>query len=343
MTRKPASITDVASRAGVAIATVSRYFNSPEIVSYATRKRIELAVRELGYMRNRMAGSIRNRGTGAVGLVVPTIDNAIFSELVQAFSTRLSQLNRTLLIASHNYNPQTESALVRSFLESRVDAVALIGLDHDPDIVELLNDREVPFVSIWNYSKHAGYPCIGIDNEHLGWLAARQIIDLGHQKIAFLFGEQASNDRARDRLRGALKAAREAGVAIPKMWLDETPYDLATIKERVQKLIIGPDRPTALVCGNDIIAQGAVFAVQSLQRRVPDDLSVVGIGDFRGSAEMEPALSTIRIPARRIGMEAADMMLAELNARRSKDQTRCASVLIEPILKLRASTCRLTM
>ena len=128
--RRVAGIVDVASAAGVSAATVSRYFNTPERVGSRSRSRIAEAIRELGYVRNRVAGSLHNRPSGAVGLVVPTVDNAIFAEMIEAFSARLRDYDYTMLIASHGYDLRLEAQLVRTLLERRAYAVALVGLDH---------------------------------------------------------------------------------------------------------------------------------------------------------------------------------------------------------------------
>lgn len=331
--KRAASIVDVARHAGVSPATVSRFLNTPDVVGTATRTRIESAIVALGYVRNRLAGSLHGQRTGAVGLVVPTIDNAIFSEMVEAFSTRLLDHDYTMLIASHGYDLDLEATLVRSLLERRVDALAVIGLDHTDIAFAPLAERNVPLLSLWNYDADAPYPCIGVDNTHAGWLVTRHLIDLGHRDIALLFGETAFNDRARARLDGAMLALHDAGIAPRPEWLEQCRYDVGEAKRILQGWLSGPTPPSALVAGNDIIAQGAIYAAQSLGCPVPRDLSVVGIGDFRSSAHIEPALTTVRIPARRIGRAAADEIVKLVHG------TGAASpILIEPEMKLRAST-----
>ena len=125
-----ADIVDVARRAGVSISTVSRSFNHPNLVNLATRKKIEKSVKALGYIRNRAAQAMYGRRSGTIGLIVPTIDHAIFAEVIQSFSDAVDQAGFTLLIASHGFDLEREYTVLRKFLEHRVDGVALIGLDH---------------------------------------------------------------------------------------------------------------------------------------------------------------------------------------------------------------------
>lgn len=299
---------EVAARAGVSAATVSRYFNTPDIVKPDTKARIAEAAAELGYIRDRMAGALHNRFSGTIGLIVPTIDNAIFSEFIEVFGGRLRAHDRTMLIASHGYDLALEMAIVRSLLERRIDGVVLIGFDHESIPLEMLEQRGVPVISAWNYREASMLPCVGTDNREAGAIVTRHLLDLGHRDIAFLFPDTEANDRARDRLNGALGVARERGVDPSPDRLRIAPYDIGEAKA-VGQAILSDNPPTAVVCGNDIIAQGVVYACQAKGIRIPDQLSIVGIGDFRGSAHMEPGLTTLRLPARQIGEHVAETIL----------------------------------
>lgn len=301
-------IVDVARRAGVSPATVSRFYNSPEVVKGPTRKRIELAASDLGYIRDRMAASLHNRFSGTFGLIVPTIDNAIFAEMIEAFSSRLQERERTMLIAAHGYNLKLETAIVRSLLERRIDGIALVGFDHGSVALNMLAQREVPVISIWNYAPDSDLPCVGADNRLAGKLVADHIASLGHQDIALVFPDTLNNDRARDRVSSVTDALKTKRVFIKDERLLTCQYDLGEAKALGLELL-GTNPPSAVICGNDVIASGIIFAAQRLGISVPEELSVAGIGDFRGSEHLEPALTTVRLPAKRIGYTAADVIL----------------------------------
>lgn len=307
-TRKGApGIVEVAHRAGVSPSTVSRFYTNPEIVRSPTRRKIEEAAKALGYIRDRMAGTLHNRFSGTIGLIVPTIDNAIFAELIQAFAARLRDYDRTMLIAAHGYDLALEVGIIRSLLERRIDGVALIGFDHEPASLEMLQVRNVPVLATWNYREDAPIDCIGANNEDAGFQIARYVADRGHRDIAFLFPPTSSNDRASDRLRGVLRALDTCMSDIPKGRFVETLYDIGAAK-RTAMALLQDNRPSAIICGNDIIAQGVVYACQKLGLSIPKDVSIVGIGDFRGSAHIEPGLTTVRLPALEIGSMAAESL-----------------------------------
>lgn len=138
------NIHSVANTANVCISAVSRSFNHPELVKPATRKKIEKAVRRLGYIRNRAAQTMHGICSGTIGLAVPTIDNAIFGEVVQAFSDSVDAHGFTILVATHCYGLEREYMVLRKFLEHRVDGVALIGVDHSAETYRLIESQDIP-------------------------------------------------------------------------------------------------------------------------------------------------------------------------------------------------------
>lgn len=313
-------IVAVAKAAGVSISTVSRSFNHPELLKPATRKKIDRAVQKLGYIRNRAAQVMHGRRSGTIGFVVPTIDNAIFAELIQSFSDGLDQHGFTMLIASHGFDLEREYKMLRKLMEHRVDGLALIGLEHSEATYQLIEQQGVPTVAIWNYADDARLSCVGVKNSEAGRLAVRHLLDLGHRELGLVFPTPEGNDRAHDRLHGALDELRLEQLEVPEKWRLEAPYSIAEAKRACIEMLDQTSRPSAILCGNDIIAQGVLYAARHLGVRVPEDLSIMGIGDFKGSGEIEPSLSTIRIPAKRIGALAAEL-ITEIVAGHSEQQT----------------------
>jgi LacI family transcriptional regulator len=294
----------VSRMAKVSPATVSRVFNHPHLVRPNTRSAVDLAVEKLGYVRNRKPKSVGGKRSGTIGVIVPTVTNAIFAEVIQAFSDVVKQSGFSTLIAIHDYDLNQELDILRKFLELQVDGIALIGLQHLKATYKTIEQRAIPAISIWNYDPASEISCVGTDNYEAGYLATKHLIDLGHKEIGIAFPPTDDNDRARKRLQGARTALSGAGMEPADQWTVQSVYEITKAKNACLDLLSIDKIPSAIVCGNDIIAQGASFACQRLGLSVPDDLSIVGIGDFTGSADMEPPLSTVRIPARRIGQQA---------------------------------------
>lgn len=302
--KKKADIITVAKAARVSPSTVSRYFNHPELLKLSTRRKIESVVRKQGYIRNRAAQTIHGIRSGTIGVIVPTLDHAIFAEVVQAFSDTVSEHGFTILLASHGYDQQREYAILRKLLEHRVDGVVLTGLDHDEAVFQIIDSQNIPSVLMWNYSDTSRYPSIGSDNDLAGNLIAEHVLSLGHRDIACMFPPTLGNDRADARRSSVMRTLIAAGVTVPEDWQLTTVYSISASKRDMLDLLSRKMRPTAVICGNDVLATGALYGAVAAELSVPHDISVAGIGDFKGSADVEPSLTTVRIPAKRIGREA---------------------------------------
>ncbi|MEE9333690.1 MAG: LacI family DNA-binding transcriptional regulator [Granulosicoccaceae bacterium] len=328
-------IVEVAIRAGVSPATVSRFYNSPDKVRPGTRHRIEQSARDLGYIRDRMAGSMHSRFSGTIGLIVPTLNNAIFAELADSFSRQLGSHERTMLIACNNYDLDSEVDIVRSLLERRIDGIALIGHDHTDTALHMLSVRDIPVLSLWNYRKNAELSTIGASNAEAGELATKHLLDLGHEQIAFMCSDTAINDRSRDRKMSALATMKQHDITVSDDMILDCPYNTG-IAKTIATALIQQQQPTAIFCGNDVIAHGVVYAALALGIKIPEQLSVTGIGDFANSADMVPSLTTVRLPAKRIGQLAADTIVAMSMARNQLPTTHSR---LDCNLIVRESTC----
>ncbi len=302
-------IITVAQVARVSAATVSRSINHPEQVNPATRKRVENAIRKTGYIRNRAAQVMHGRRSATLGLIVPTINYSIFAELVQSFNDTVAAHGFALLLATHDYNLKNEYHVLRKLLEHRVDGVALIGLEHSEDAFNLLESQNVPTISIWNFDPDSRISCVGSDNFEAGSVAADHLLTLGHRKIGYVFPPTEGNDRARNRIGGVRQTLADANITVPQSWQAESLYSIAASRKACLALLGSGNRPTALICGNDTIAHGAISAAMELGISIPSQLSIIGIGDFAGSGEMFPSLSTVRIPAKTIGERAGDYLV----------------------------------
>ena len=275
MKQKKADIIRVAQLARVSPSTVSRVFNHPELVKPATRRKIEEAVKKSGYIRNRAAQTIHGIRSGTIGLIVPTIHHAIFAELVQSFSDAVDAMGFTILLASHGYDLDREYALARKMLEHRVDGIALIGLDHADETFRLIERQETQAMLLWNHAEDAPLPCIGSDNREAGRLIAEHIAELGHKQVACVIPPLKGNDRAAQRFAGLNAEFSKKGVDLPSPWVLETPYSVAAAKSAVERLLTSGVHPSAVVCGNDVLAWGALHAASRYGLSIPKDMTVM--------------------------------------------------------------------
>jgi LacI family transcriptional regulator len=297
---------DVARRAGVSTATVSRVMNGSPLVSAAARARVEAAIEALGYVPHAGARSLALRRSGTLGAVIPTLENAIFAAGVDAFEAEARGAGFGLVISVSNYDPAQEVELIRQMLERGVEGLLLVGNDRAPQGLELLEGSGLNHACAWSYDEGAPGPNVGFDNAAAMAEVADHLIGAGRRRIGMLAGIQAGNDRARARLGGLL--ARLDGHGLAPAGVAEVRYSVRRAKEAARGLLAA--RPDALVCGNDVIAYGALAAAREAGLAVPDDLAVTGFDDLPLSAEIAPGLTTVHVPARRMGASAAAALIA---------------------------------
>ena len=329
--RERPKISDVAAEAGVSPATVSRALSLPELVKPLTRARIQAAVSRLGYVPDGAARALASRTSGAVGIVVPTIDNAIFSRAIQALQTRLAEAGIRLLVASHQYDVAAEAGAVRSLLEHGIDGIVLVGTEHTKDVWTLLDRAPIPYLLTWSLKR--GRDCIGFDNQATGRLAAEHLLSLGHQKFGMISGTLTYNDRAKSRLAGVRAALAAAGLALPPERIREQPFSLGGGRAGFAALMSLAEPPTAIIGGNDLLATGALFEAQARGLVVPRDVSIMGFDNLELAANVSPGLTTIHLPTAELGRMAAERLLERLQ---SDDRPHIVKLPVE--LVVRAST-----
>ncbi len=305
-------IADVAALAGVSTASVSRVLNEPARVGAATRQRVLVAIEQLGYVPDAAARALASRRLRAIGAIIPTLDNAIFARGMQSLQRRLAQRNYTLLIASSEYDQYEELSEARALMARGVDAMILVGAEHSPELYDALARKPLPFVNCWTYTPDAPHPSIGFDNRMAMRCVVDYLVQLGHRRIGMIAGFTRENDRARDRVAGVQQALEQHGLKFAPGQLLERAYEVSEGREAARALLRMPERPSALICGNDILALGAMFEAQAQGIAVPEALSITGFDDLPVAASLVPALTTVRVPVREMGRRAADYLLDRL-------------------------------
>ncbi|MEX0695754.1 MAG: LacI family DNA-binding transcriptional regulator [Rhodospirillales bacterium] len=317
------SLQDIATAAGVSTATVSRVLNSPGDVRAQLRERVEAQIIGLGYVRHGAARALASSRSHTVGAVIPTLESAIFATGVNAIENHLTRAGFTLLLAVTNYDLDHEFSQVQALIERGVDGMILVGQEHRPETIALLERQRCPFVTTWTYAADAAnpyiWPCIGFDNVQATRNITDHLLDLGHVKFAAIAGITTDNDRARERIAGVTGALQARGLTLPGTLLIEKPYDVGAGRDACRTLMSTDpkDRPTAIICGNDVLAIGAMLEARHLGFDVPGGVSIVGFDDLPLSEHLQPGLTTVHVPSRRMGEGAARYILDCIAGRES--------------------------
>lgn len=309
------TVADIAEAASVSTATVSRFLNNPESVRPERAERVRSAITALGYVRHGAARTLASHKSMSIGAVIPTLDNAIFAKGIQAFQKRLHVGGYTLLLGSFDYDPVEEIRQATALIEHGVDGMLLIGLDHRPELFTYLDRVDVPYVSSWAYDPEQPHPCVGFDNLDAARRLTTYLLEIGHRRIGMVAGVTQYNDRARERAMGAREALSAHGLMFdPDLYL-ESPYTIRAGRHAMRNLMERSPRPTAVICGNDVIAMGALLECQSLGIAVPDEVSVTGFDDLPMVSQLRPALTTVHVPSEEMGQRAADHLLARIQGK----------------------------
>ncbi len=305
------TIEEVARLAGVSTATVSRVLSRPDVVSTRTQEQVMAAVRQLDYQPDAAARALASGRTHTVGCVIPTLDHAIFARSTQAMQTTLAQAGYQLLVASHEYDPVTEFELVRALQQRGVDSLVLVGTDHAPRLWKALSDWRKPTLLTWSCDPRL--PSLGFDNEGAARMAASHLLELGHRRIGVISGFTTHNDRARSRVDGVRKSLAQAGLSLPAALVTEQAFNLEGGRLGLRQLMRGRHKPTAIFCGNDLLAVGALLEAQRMGLNIPVDLSICGIDNLEIAQAINPGLTTVSLPTQDLGRMAAKSMLSAIS------------------------------
>jgi len=314
------TLDDVARVAGVSTATVSRCLNEKDKVAEATRKRVLDAVEQLGYTPNFSARAMAAKRTQIIGAIIPTMENAIFARGLQAFQETLHELGYNLLVSSSAYRPELEAEQIKALVARGADGLLLIGHERKQEIYDFLDKRRVPTVLAWSYPAHldegtvdqgrgalaqANQACVGFDNRASMRMLADRVIAMGHSRIGVISGILDGNDRAADRWAGIQDSWQAHGCDPDALNIVECPYDLDRGAIAFAQLMDGASKPSAIMCGNDVLAAGALSQARAMGLDVPRDVSVTGFDDINLAGFLNPPLTTVHVPHREMGQIAA--------------------------------------
>ncbi|MDB5812004.1 MAG: LacI family transcriptional regulator [Betaproteobacteria bacterium] len=310
--RKNAKLSDVARLAKVSTATASRALMLPHKVRPCTLERVQAAVRGLGYVAHGAARALASRRTHTIGAVVPTLDNAIFANTTHALQKQFDAAGYTLLLACHEFDAAVEVRLTRALIERGIDGLVLLGTSHDPQIYAMITQRKIPYVLTWALDTSGAHHCVGFNNRAAAVQLTNHLLELGHREFAMISGVTANNERARDRLQGIRDALAARGIKLAPERVIEKPYSLASGREGLGVLMASVRPPTAVLCGNDVLAIGAIAECNALGIAVPRQVSITGFDDMEIASLLSPGLTTVHFPTLELGQLAAANLLAQL-------------------------------
>lgn len=307
------TLADIASRIGTSAITVSRAINTPHLVSAALRAQIDAAIAETGYLPNRAARALARARSDSVAVLVPSLSNTVFIEILAGIHDALQPHGYRTLIGDTRYSAAQEESLLRAYLEHSPDGLLITGFEQTELTRKLIANSRIPVVHMMELGP--GDACaVGLSQFDAGFAMTTHLIERGYRRIGFL-GAQL-DPRVMERLAGYRAALQQAGLAFPAgELLDRTPSSIGLGVQLLDRLLRQAPDCDALFCCNDDLAQGVLFECQRRAIRVPQQLAVAGFNDLAASAWINPRLTTIATPRYAIGHAAATMLLQRMEGK----------------------------
>lgn len=297
-----ATIQEVSQKAGVSTATVSRVLNNADGVKEVTRQRVLEVIKELNYHPNSFGRNLRRQQSNSIMVIIPDITNAFFSGIVQSIEFTARQHGYSVLLFDCSDNVVSLGEIDNFITSHQIDGV--IFLSSKPSLEELQHvSNRCTTVLACEYVDYINIPSVSVDNIAASIEATNYLISLGHRDILFI------NPLDRERFRGYLIALEQAGIAVNNKLQIECGWSMQGGFEAMSQAINSGLQFTAAFCANDLTAIGAIKAAQHFNRKIPDDLSIVGFDGVEFGQYVHPALTTVAQPLNEIGKEAVEMWL----------------------------------
>jgi len=305
-------------------------------VADSTRDRIKAHARQIGYIYNRRAASLRTSRSGILGVVVHDIMNPFFAEILRSIETELDRNRQTFILSNHYDDVEKQRDFIETLLQLGADGVIMSPAINTPvDDIRVAEENGLPAVLIARSVEGAGVPVFRGDDAFGTSLATNHLISLGHRRIVMIGGTDQTST-GRDRYQGYVNAMEAAGLTIEPSWRIAGPRTKQAGFEAASQFLALKDKPTAAVCWNDLVAIGLMNGIARAGLTPGIDISVTGYDDLEEAAIATPALTTVWNGQREVGRRAARALLDKLTG----IDVKASQELIKPELHIRQSTGR---
>ncbi|MBT9386811.1 substrate-binding domain-containing protein [Pseudooceanicola sp. CBS1P-1] len=299
--------------AGVSQVTVSRALSDPSKVSPATLEKIRQAIAQTGFVPNALAGALATSRSMLISALVPAITNVVYASMVKSFSDRLREQGYQILLSETGFDPLDEEKVIAAHLSRRPDAILLTGIYHSAKSRQMLLGSGIPVVEVWDHTDTPIDICVGFRHAETGRAAADYAVSRGYEAAATI---SAGDERALRRKDAFIaRYTHLTARTVPEINLAGSAT-LAHGRECLRRLLEERQfRAGVIFCSSDLLAHGVIIEAAAQGLRVPQDIAVIGFGDQEFAADVEPAITTVRVDRDAFGRAAADAVLARLDRR----------------------------
>lgn len=325
---------DVARRAGVSQSTVSRVLNKNKGISPDVVRRVEDAVRELGYRPNSIARGLRGVRMHLIGVIIPDQTDGFFMNLLRGLEDIVQPAGYNLLVGTTRWKPEMESYYTDVLLQHRVDALVIAPGPENPELRRELASTDIPIIAVNEIIIGLETDFVVHDNFQGAYSLVEHLAGLGHRRIAFLAGK-SNMINARERLAGYKRALEEFNIPYHPELVLPSRFSVKGGIEATRRILALPDRPTAIIAGNGSSGVGALFALKEAGITIPDEISVALFRDLEYAGLLNPPVTSLKDASYEIGAAAGRLVLRRLKQKKGNGLHR---VTLKPELIIREST-----
>ncbi len=320
---------DVAAAVGMSPMTVSRALRGDTTVSAETRRRVEAAARQMGYVYDATASLFRNQKSGFVAVTLPSVNNANFADTYRGLTEALQQTGMQVLLGATNYRLEREEELVRQLLARKPEALVMTGGNHTDATREMVQALPIPVIEMWDLPPAPLGHVVGFSNADAVALLVDHLVETGRTRLGFVGASEGADLRGAERRSGVIARAKALGLP-PVRVFDAGPAPVSMHHGadlvRAQAGALGD--LDALLCVSDTVAFGALSACRRLGISVPEDLAITGFGQFDVAMVSEPQITTVAVNARKIGGTVAEKLAQLFNGEPVARQTDLGATLV---------------
>jgi LacI family transcriptional regulator len=333
---KTVNMRDVALRAGVSSGTVSHVLNRPEVVKEATRRRVQQAIDELGFVLNGSARQLRAGRSRSIGLVVADVSNPFFTDIARGAESAAMNAGYALILCNSDASADKEQQYLRVLAEHRVQGILITPVGPTSRVLRQIRERGTGVILVDRRAQGTDQCSVAVDDVRGGEMAVRHLLELGHTRLGFVNGPRQVRQCA-DRRRGVLRALTRAGLAAPTVLkeVESTTVDVQAGEVAATAIMAARPRVSAVFCNNDLMALGLLRGLTRAGARVPDDIAIVGYDDIDFATLAAVPLTSVRQPRYELGRRGTELLLEEAD---EGEQHRHRRVTFQPELVVREST-----
>lgn len=306
------TVREVAMLAGVSESTVSRIMRGDGVAADATRDKVMESVRALGYVPNRIAGSLASLDSRLVGVVIPSLSNIVFPEVLQGINRALKRSGHQAVISVSDYDMDREEQLVRGILAWQPSAILVTGFDHNVATRRMLDQSGARVVEMMDIDSAPIDVAVGMSHRRAGFATGEHLVAKGYRRFGYVGHDWALDRRARLRYDGLADALSKAGLSLAAHAIADGPSCVAAGREQTSNILAAERKVDVVVYSNDDMAVGGVFHCLGAGLQTPEDLAIFGFNGLDIGRELPRPLSTVRSNRLSIGEKAVEAVLGQL-------------------------------